>query len=160
MTSPARAAGGCGEGEDMREIKFRVWDIENKEWLVYKQALVGWQCPIDAPHRQVIMWVYASPDEVSFNELQHCIDHPEAFAVSQFTGLSDRLGKEIYEGDTLRFSHEGEEFHTGPVSWREEFSIWGSAIMLTQIEPEDLWVKEAEYEVIGNIYESPKLVAT
>jgi len=117
-----------------RTLKFRVWIKSAKQWQT--QENVEW-----TPIREIMGK-----------------GNVDDYVWMQFTGLFSKSGKEIYEGDILRFFYDGEEFHTGPVSWREEFAIWGSAFMLTQIEPEDLWVKECEYEVIGNIYENPELL--
>lgn len=73
----------------MREIKFRVWD------KVYKQFLEG--------------------DIIREYLLGELIDDPN-FEVIQYTGLKDKYGTEIYEGDILRGPkyYESEE-STSPV---------------------------------------------
>lgn len=67
----------------------------------------------------------------------------------QFTGLLDKQGKEIYEGDIVRW----EDSFNFRVGWDKErlcFQSWGSSA-----EPYQ-WMKYCT--VIGNIYESPELL--
>lgn len=73
--------------------------------------------------------------------------------VMQFTGLLDKHGKEIYEGDivdgTLDVSMENgctEDFRA-PVVW-SEMGYW------------DIGAPSSEIEIIGNIYENPDLLTT
>lgn len=125
----------------MREIKFRAWDgkmMVEPVWAWNKSA----------------------------NHYEHYNDFHEKWmygletknvVLMQFTGLLDKNGREIYEGDILQFIFDGKVFHTAPVGWREQFSVWGCMLALSEIEPEDIWVEETTYEVIGNIYENPEL---
>lgn len=71
----------------MREIKFRAWDGENMNsefiivdtaWMMNKE--VG--CPVNA----------------GFKNMQ---EQAENWIIMQYTGLKDKNGKEIYEGDLL-----------------------------------------------------------
>jgi uncharacterized phage protein (TIGR01671 family) len=82
----------------------------------------------------------------------------------QYTGLKDKNGKEIYEGDILRF----ERYHKGS-RWDEKegdcFDAEWDAILLVEWNGEDARFELDEHihrhfsdgEIIGNIYESPEL---
>ena len=80
--------------------------------------------------------------------------------VLQFTGLQDRNGKEIYEGDILKynFPYDGRLKHIGPVTYFETQAsfglkdIYGNEIPLYRITANNY------FEVIGNIYENPELL--
>ncbi len=83
----------------------------------------------------------------------------------QFTGLRDKTGKEIYEGDVVkRFAEVNESFgfNLCVVKWNQgrcyyeldranhQSSYWGHM--------NGSHAKEGRYEVIGNIYENPELL--
>lgn len=112
----------------MREIKFRVFS--EKEGMVY----------IKPNHWQ---WlgenVVNNPKEKRWN-------------VMQFTGIKDKNGKEIYEGDIFQDEEDGAYNF---VEWNDYFGGWGTNEWFL---PKDL-VEQAPYlEVIGNIYENPELL--
>lgn len=69
----------------------------------------------------------------------------------QSTGLRDKNGKEIYEGDI--FSDEDGTFH---VWWNEKVGVW--AISDSDGVAEWLGDYNESYEIIGNIYENPELL--
>ena len=65
--------------------------------------------------------------------------------IMQFTGLLDKNGKEIYEGDVTRC---GQEEKIGVVEWHKEFAMFTNCAVA---DPN-------KCEVIGNIYENPELI--
>ena len=82
------------------------------------------------------------------------ISKRERFGVMQFTGLQDKNGKDIYEGDILTIT---DSFHTYrmPVIWhRDYWTLKDDGTYGTLSE----WNQTSE--VIGNIYQTPELLTT
>ena len=84
----------------MRPLKFRAWDTVTKQWLEVGFHLFGEVTCFDIV-RQKLVPNPAKPDEPSLIRLNDVI-------VTQFTGLHDRKGKEIYEGDVVRTPLNGD----------------------------------------------------
>jgi uncharacterized phage protein (TIGR01671 family) len=93
--------------------------------------------------------------------LEHCIlDGWYNFVLSQYTGLKDKHGKEIYEGDIskyieTRYCDEQEE--TAIVTFNEGAFY---PLPVDHIEEHDGYysILRNDYEIIGNIYENPNLI--
>lgn len=104
----------------MREIKFRAWDYRKKQMLDFD---------LDDAHK-VIPYT----------------DSP----IMQYTGLKDKNGKEIYEGDILHL-----EFY---LDWIVKWHEAGFHIHILN-NPETYYsLVPSNREVIGNIYENPELL--
>jgi hypothetical protein len=127
----------------MREIKFRAW-------VFYDDR--GTRKMIDVGAMRIfgdIAYVY---DE-NGDEFQ--INTPD---LSQFTGLKDKNGKEIYEGDIIY----SESWWWGPCAVEYRSGKTGPCVGENVMEwglskCHNLWDGK-EVKVIGNIYESPELL--
>lgn len=116
----------------MREIKFRVWD-EVKKQMVYLEK-------------------FNYPYMVGFSDETHKIYPYQFVELMQYTGLKDKNGKEIYEGDIIKFV--GENCLVNYVENDCAFRIDVDSRISTALRK----AHSKDYEVIGNIYENPELL--
>ena len=124
----------------MREIKFRAWDEDTKEMFdVFQMQYTG-----------LMDFVVRLSVRVSDNQGWHKPLYN--FILMQYTGLKDKNGKEIYEGDIVKSTSIGEEIISWVNFWDGYFTVEGRGIAA-------LAYKTYEWEVIGNIYENPELLA-
>ncbi len=90
--------------------------------------------------------------------------------VGQFTGLSDRNGKKIFEGDIVKFTDSPFRYsYNGAVCFHEgsfciQYKYWGKD-RFHKIGQTDKWqdmgasgIVTYEYEIIGNIHDNPELL--
>ena len=122
----------------MREIKLRDKDKVNKEWIYsngyYFDGINYWFIiPSDYP-----ALAYASHRLVVFE------------TIGQYTGLQDKNGKEIYEGDVI--SKEG-----AYVVWNRRLACWCYTFKGTPVST-PLFYVDTEIEVVGNRFENPELL--
>ena len=136
----------------MREILFKGKRADNGEWAYGYYAHRPTAVCIGESNPSCIYVPACDPDDNSeFIEVL-----PET--VGQYTGLTDKNGKKIFEGDILE-GHFDEDFPENitlvEVIWKEYgFYTKGKS---TEAELLDKFDGEI-YEVIGNIYDSPELL--
>jgi uncharacterized phage protein (TIGR01671 family) len=90
-------------------------------------------------------------------------DGGDFYNVMQFTGLKDKNGKEIYEGDIYRWVSWNKAERIGVVEYEigfggdgETWAGFGFPSDITRLDNDDEpW---RDVEVIGNIYENPELL--
>ena len=104
-----------------RIIKFRAWDTKEKKWAEYHQ--------------------FGSMTEKGKGFV---IDGNGTHIISQYTGLKDKNGKEIYEGDIVKYNAPQEVGKVVEVLFPDDYN----------------WLKECcgGLKIIGNIYENKNLI--
>ncbi len=122
----------------MREIKFRAWDKKYKAMASFELMQTNARFAIDAPLPSGQFVV---------------LPRHENIVLMQFTGLKDKNGKEIYEGDILLDDTEGETYDC--VEWN---SFNGGFDTKYWYSPRELVENAESHEIIGNIYENPELL--
>lgn len=121
-----------------REFKFRAWDETHKEWVDY-----GFCLRFDANGDCQVLNAFAQP----FAD--------RTLIPVFFTGLLDKAGKEIYEGDIV--THAAIQ-RTGPVVYREDTACFAMEFEGGTTALSYALLSEKPWEVIGNIYEHPELL--
>ncbi|TMR49639.1 MULTISPECIES: YopX family protein [Streptococcus] len=85
----------------------------------------------------------------------------EDVILMQSTGLKDKNGKEIFEGDVLEIEDEGEVLGNAKLTWDNEQAVFMiEAVSVDDIAPfhEILSDESYSYRVVGNVYENPELL--
>jgi len=144
---------------DNRKIKFRAWDKkENKFWTEYPIVING----------AGTLLRFGIKDGLVMGSIVGCIQAD--YVIQQFTGLIDKNGKEIYEGDLVNFTTNSlggdEDFISQEVHWAREDGGWAFGRWLntrgetTYFTITGDWIKVKTLEIVGNIFENPELVTT
>ncbi len=120
----------------MREIKFRAF----YQGIMYQVTEILWSTGE--------AYLYEPSDEEEGSGFLISLQDIE---LNQFTGLKDKNGKDVFEGDLIR--REDDDEATPPE--RVEYGSGGFAVDTEYLH--ELHV--ASWVVIGNIYENPELLA-
>ncbi len=156
--------------------KFRVW-VKIGKRMVFSDDILA----IDYENKEIVTQQVYFENGLPDDRDIYCYDFDE-IELMQSTGLKDKNGKEIFEGDILKFNDEWNEYcHEGYVDGsvegvnyvevvRSEICFefgktkYPDSSLFILMEDEQLNFKDFiksedfEFEIIGNIYENPELL--
>lgn len=145
------------EGVKMREILFRGKRTYNSGWIE------GGYCYCDNKAYIVISTRYI-PDTRGWDEADYYEENPVCKplfievipkTIGQYTGLTDKNGKKIFEGDIVNFKTIAYTFKKCVVKYDEQYAKF-VCIDLNKVGfPMDI---SFVYEIIGNIHDNPELL--
>lgn len=128
----------------MRELKFRAWHKNQKKLLPV------WSIDSDARG-----WICAGEGRSGLNYT----GEPSEFELMQYTGLKDKNGVEIYEGDLCEYNAgiSPNSALVFKVVWDNSKARFGENQAMS-VHDGSFLRASAKVEVIGNIYQSPELL--
>ena len=130
------------KGTAMREIKFRAWDKKYKTMIndIHIVPEYDWL-------------VLSDNDALAERDNRSWKGKGKQYVLMQFTGLRDKNGREVFEGDIL--GSEKGRFKLPPVVMEDGVNCG----CCDDYRGWSLSVNDAKkYKVIGNIYENPDLL--
>lgn len=120
----------------MREIKFRLWSIHSKKMFGCERNF------------------YMSLDGDLFRSDDLDYMNKSSFKVMQYTGLKDKNGKEIFEGDIVQGRNRAHDLR----NIKQKVTFLNGCFMFGNWNAHEYFNKHQEIEIIGNIYENPELL--
>lgn len=127
----------------MRKIKFRAWDKQQSRMIVDKQEFI--------PLLVTSMGVFKLDPRLKGDRYIRMND--SRFELMQFTGLTDKNGADIYEGDIVSSDYYEPDFkESGPV-------VYNSIDMRFEVDAgEQDAFRYGNLTAIGNIHQNPELI--
>lgn len=119
-----------------REILFRGKRFDNSEW--------AYGVPVSDEN------IVRIAEIKSIDEITEFLVDPET--VGQFTGMRDKYGRKIFEGDVLKLGN-----HKYVVKWNDDCAMFVLPCITDEALESDFTLRYGyEFEVIGNVFDNPE----
>lgn len=120
--------------------KFRAWDTTNKEMFKDTFSITESGQVVVVEQEDVM----CPPDYVFVDNL----------VIMQSTGLVDKNGKEIFEGDIVKMA---KDVYSEPTHYEVVRHYGGAYRIESKQHGCELWLRHTDCEVVGNVYENKEL---
>lgn len=141
----------------MREIKFRVWNKKLNAMAYFKDPVVN----TNSPTTEIQIGLYGWKPKSKYDDDHYTLDLDTGKPIlMQFTGIKNKDGKELYEGDILECQYRDirGDVHHEEVFWSQVRKGWGLRSLWGQEKIDSMNPDFYMRKVIGNIYENPELL--
>lgn len=132
------------------KLEFRIWDKKSSAFIKDNNILIS-ACG------NYVSWLH-KPWEGNLENRSV----PDGAIIQQFTGLTDKKGKKIFEGDICDIFTENQEDKSWEIYWDQEQSRFifrkqsGDALAINNLTI--FAVDRVKMTVVGNIFENPELL--
>lgn len=129
--------------------RFRVWVNEIKAFLEPDDIL-----SIDYENKEIVTQQVYFENGLPDDRDIYCYDFDE-IEFMQSTGLKDKNGKEIFEGDVVKMA---KDVYSEPTYYEIVRHRGGAYRLESKQHGCELWLRHTDCEVVGNIYENKELL--
>jgi len=121
-----------------RDIRFRVWDKKKESFMTSSRDMNDWE-----DYDEYVGSPITALEQIFYTLIG------SNYSLEEYTGLKDKNGKEIWEGDLLKYYSTGGVFEV--VFWEGCFCYMKDKKSAEIFNPKNM-------EVIGNVHENPELL--
>lgn len=141
-----------------REIKFRGKTVPDGRWVYGYYVVMENETKTVTRHAIMDLWDKENQYIKDGKSYHMSVSVVEADTVGQFTGLRDKNGKEIYDGDIVRYHMHGRGIHES--EYQTGLVEFGGGRFYADLDCSTLYFcgDSEDYEVIGNKWDNPELL--